>query len=119
MEELLIEFISSLGYPIFRQGSLTENEAYPPTFFTYWNNTEINHSAYDNDTIIMQYDYDLNVYSTNIDTCYELLDQATKLLKQHKFIVTQFGFDLYSDEVTHVGRGMNVSYLGDYERNDN
>lgn len=119
MEDLLIELVSSLGYPVFRQGSLTEDETYPSTFFTYWNNTEINHSAYDNDTAIMQYEYDLNVYSTSIDTCYELLDQATKLLKEHKFIVTQFGFDLYSDEITHVGRGINVSYLGDYdERND-
>ena len=114
MEDFLIELISSLGYPIFRQGSLTEDEPYPSTFFTYWNNTEINHSAYDNNTRIMQYEYDLNIYSTSIDTCYELLDQATQILKQNKFIITQFGYDLYSDEITHVGRGINVSYLGDY-----
>lgn len=114
MEELLIELVSSLGYPIFRQGSLTENEAYPPTFFTYWNNTSNNHSAYDNDTVIMQYDYDLNLYSNDTDKCFDVLKQATNILKQNNFIVTQFPFDLYSDEITHIGRGINVSYLGDY-----
>lgn len=119
MEDLLIELVSSLGYPMFRQGSLTEKDPYPDTFFTYWNNSETNHSAYDNNTVIAQYEYDLNVYSTSIDMCYELLDQATKLLKQNKFVITQFGYDLYSDEVTHVGRGINISYIGNYdERND-
>lgn len=114
MEDLLIELVSSLGYPIFRQGSLTENDPYPDTFFTYWNNSETNHSAYDNDTVIVQYNYDLNIYSTSIDTCYSVLKSAERLLKSNNFTTTEFGFDLYSDEITHVGRGINVSYLGDY-----
>lgn len=119
MEDKLINLISALGYPIFRQGSLTENDTYPDAFFTYWNNTEENHSSYDNNTALIQYDYDLNVYSTNIDACYDLLKQASVILKNNNFIITNFGYDLYSDEVTHMGRGMNVSYLGDCERNDN
>lgn len=118
MEDFLINLIKTLDYPIFRQGSLTEDDAYPDTFFTYWNNTEDNHSSYDNNTALIQYDYDLNVYSTDADKCYELLEQASTILKNNNFIISDFGHDLYSDEITHIGRGMNISYLGDYERDD-
>ena len=40
MEDNLIELLATFGYPVLRQGSLAENEQYPPTFFTFWNNGE-------------------------------------------------------------------------------
>ena len=111
MEDALIEILSTLKYPIIRQGSLAPDEAYPDTFFTFWNNDETEHSAYDNDTVNVDYDFDVNVYSTNPSTAYELLSQARKLLKENGWIIATRGYDVASDEITHIGRGMEILYL--------
>lgn len=117
MEDTLIQLLSTFGFPVFRQGSLTEDQAYPDTFFTFWNSTEYGQSYYDNDTASVVYSYDVNVYSTSPDTVYSLLEQARTLLKQNGWIIATLGYDLRSDEITHTGRGMNVMYLG-YENNE-
>lgn len=111
MEDILIELLSTLKYPVIRQGSLAPDETYPNTFFTFWNNDETEHSAYDNDTVNVDYDFDVNVYSTNPDTAYQLLSQARKLLKENGWIIATRGYDVASDEITHIGRGMEILYL--------
>ena len=111
MEDSLIEILSTLKYPIIRQGSLAPDEVYPDTFFTFWNNDETEHSAYDNDTVNVDYDFDVNVYSANPNTAYELLSQARKLLKENGWIIATRGYDVASDEITHVGRGMEILFL--------
>lgn len=111
MEDILIELLSTLKYPVIRQGSLAPDETYPDTFFTFWNNDETEHSAYDNDTMNVDYDFDVNVYSTNPDTAYQLLSQARKLLKENGWIIATRGYDVASDEITHIGRGMEILYL--------
>lgn len=111
MEDILIELLSTLKYPVIRQGSLAPDETYPDTFFTFWNNDETEHSAYDNDTVNVDYDFDVNVYSTNPDTAYQLLSQARELLKENGWIIATRGYDVASDEITHIGRGMEVLYL--------
>ena len=111
MEDVLIEILSTLKYPVIRQGSLAPDETYPDTFFTFWNNDETEHSAYDNDTANVDYDFDVNVYSTNPDTAYQLLSQARKLLKENGWIIATRGYDVASDEITHIGRGIEILYL--------
>lgn len=111
MEDILIELLSTLKYPVIRQGSLAPDETYPDTFFTFWNNDETEHSAYDNDTVNVDYDFDVNVYSTNPDTAYQLLSQARKLLKENGWIIATRGYDVASDEITHIGRGMEILFL--------
>lgn len=114
MEDQLIQLLESFGYPVIRQGSLPADQAYPDTFFTFWNSTEDGQSFYDNDTASVVYNFDVNVYSTNPDTVYSLLTAARKLLKGAGWIISTRGFDVASDEITHVGRGMYVQYL-EYE----
>lgn len=111
MEDILIELLSTLKYPVIRQGSLAPDETYPDTFFTFWNNDETEHSAYDNDTVNVDYDFDVNVYSTNPNTAYQLLSQARKLLKENGWIIATRGYDVASDEITHIGRGMEILFL--------
>ena len=111
MEDSLIELLETFDIPVIRQGSLAEDEAYPDTFFTFWNNDEIEHSAYDNETVLANYDYDVNCYSTDPDTAYSTLREARALLKRNGWIIASMGYDVASDEITHIGRGMNVVYL--------
>ncbi len=111
MEDNLIQLLESFGYPVIRQGSLPAGQAYPDTFFTFWNSTEEGQSFYDNDTASIVFDFDVNVYSTSPDTAYSLLNEARTLLKGNNWIIATRGYDVASDEITHVGRGMIVQYL--------
>lgn len=111
IEDTLINLLGTFNVPVIRQGSLAPDQAYPDTFFTFWNNDESEHSAYDNETANVDYDFDVNVYSTDPATAYSLLGQARELLKQNGWIIATRGYDVSSDEITHVGRGMEVLYL--------
>lgn len=111
MVSKLIGLLESFGYPVFRQGSLTEDEPYPETFFTFWNNIESENQAFDNITTEVLYDYDVNVYSTDPDRVYSLLKEARTLLRKNGFRTPDRGHDIGSDEPTHTGRGMNVTIL--------
>lgn len=111
MEETLITLLESLDYPVIRQGSLTEGEEYPDTMITFWENEDIDESHYDNRPTSVIWDYDVNVYSTDPELTYSLLDSARKLLRDNGFIIARRGYDLASDTVAQTGRGMNVVYI--------
>lgn len=111
MEDKLIELLESLGYPVLRQGSLLPDEPYPDDFFTFWNDSADGAGFYDNDESSITWVYSVNFYSTNPQNTYDKLKEAKALLKLNKFIVTGGGYDVGSDEDTHTGRGMTVSYM--------
>lgn len=111
MEDLLIKTLESFGYPILRQGSLSESDAYPEHFFTFWNNTADGDGFYDNTETRTIWDFDLNFYSIDPALTYSKLLEAKIKLKEAGFIVTGKGYDVPSDEPTHTGRGINVLYL--------
>lgn len=113
MEDILIELLSTFDYPVIRQGSLAPSEKYPDTFFTFWNNDTSEHSAYDNETSSETTDFDVNVYSNNVNNTYNLLTSAINLLKNNGWTIYDRGHDVYSDEITHTGRGIGVIYLKD------
>ena len=106
MKDLLIQLLKTFGYPVRLQGSLGENEAYPDSFFTFWNNDSYDGSHYDNDAIDYIWSFDINFYSNNPALVNSVLLQAKTLLKQNGFIITGKGYDVASDEPTHTGRGM-------------
>lgn len=111
MEDRLIELLESFEYPVKRQGSLLPDEKYPDTFFTFWNNEETEHSAYDNQTSSVFWSFDVNVYSTDPNKVYLLLGKARTLLKENGFQSPSRGHDVASDEDTHTGRGMTVTKI--------
>nr|DAZ37129.1 MAG TPA: hypothetical protein [Caudoviricetes sp.] len=111
MEDKLIEILESFGYEVMRQGSLADDKPYPENFFTFWNNSSSDESHYDNKTVSTVYDYDVNFYSTSPDFAYSKLRDAVSQLKKEGFIVSGDGYDVASDENTHIGRGINVLYL--------
>lgn len=111
MTEKLIDLLATFKYPVIRQGSLAPEQAYPDTFFTFWNNDESGHSFYDNETANVEYSFDVNVYSTSPNTAYTLLDTARDLLKANGWIIVERAYDARSDEITHVGRGCVVEFL--------
>jgi hypothetical protein len=111
MENLLIQTLEPLGFPIFRQGSLGDDESYPGSFFTFWNNDTDGKTYYDDQAHNYVWDFDLNFYSTDPDLVNTKLLEAKELLKKQGFIVNGKGHDVMSDEPTHTGRGMNVQII--------
>lgn len=111
MEDLLIETIESLGFPVRLQGSLLPNEPYPEHFFTFWNDGSDSDKFYDNKETAIVYNYSVNFYSVNPEWAYSKLREAVEKLKQTGFIVSGDGHSVPSDEPTHDGRGIEVIYV--------
>lgn len=111
IEDKLIELIETFKYPVMRQGSMGSDEIYPPVFFTFWCRGEDEVSAYDNQTAIVLYEFDVNVYADDPQIVYDLIRRVRVLLKQNGFIILSRAYDVASDEDTHIGRGLNVGYL--------
>lgn len=111
MEDNLIQLLESFGFPVLRQGSLTEGKKYPSDFFTFWNIDSPIHANYNNADYGTAYAYYVNFYSDDPDNTYNVLANARALLKAGGWAVPSKGYDVASDEPTHTGRGMEVYYL--------
>jgi hypothetical protein len=111
MEDALIAILEGYGYPVYRQGSMNNDEKYPVTSFTYWNNESPNHSHYDNDEYGTAWDFNIYIYSNNPVLTYSLLLDARNALKAAGWITPSKGFDAASDQPTHTGRGLEIFYL--------
>lgn len=111
MEDILVSLLSSFGFPVIRQGSLAPDEAYPDTFFTFWNSSEDGELFYDNECYTAVFDFAVNVYSNAPATAYETIAAARKLLRKNNWIIVTRAYDVASDEITHIGRGMRVQYM--------
>ena len=115
MKDLLIELLESFEYPVFLQGSLNKDDAYPDSFFTFWSDESVDGSHYDNDAINWVWSFSVYFYSTDPALVNSMIDeQVRKLLKQNGFIVSGKGYDVASDEPTHTGRGIDALII---ERN--
>lgn len=108
MKELLIKTLETFNYPVILQGTLSKDEPYPESFFTFWNNDSYDENHYDNKPIGYVWDFDVNFYSTDPALVNSILIEAKTKLKQQGFIVPGKGYDVASDEPTHTGRGINV-----------
>ena len=110
--------LSSLGYPVIRQGSLSPNAAYPDTFLTFWNDDEDGNSFYDNECCSVVHEFSVYVYSNNPSLTYSVLRDARAVLREYGWIIASRGYDAQSDEPTHTGRGFDVQFLEVLELND-
>lgn len=111
MEDQLLEILTSFKYPVYRQGSMSDDEAYPPTLITFWNNDSPDHAHYDNSEYGSAWDYTVFVYSSDPTLVYSVLMDIRTALKNAGWIVPSKGFDVASDEPTHTGRAIEVFYL--------
>ncbi|MEE6208271.1 MAG: hypothetical protein VZR95_09490 [Alphaproteobacteria bacterium] len=113
MREQFIALLQTFGLPIFLQGSLNKDSAYPSSFFTYWNDTTEDNAHYDNDTIAFNWQFTIYYYTQNENAAQMdgVFLQIRNLFKQNGWIMTGVGYDVPSDEPTHVGRAIDVYYI--------
>lgn len=110
-EDLLIEILENFNLPIMRQGSMGEDEEYPASFFTFWNNETDETEHYNNKSNAERVKFDVNFYSNDPVKTYEKLREAKRELKTAGFAVIDSGHDVVSDIETHTGRGIEVEIL--------
>lgn len=111
MVDELIEILEEIGYPVYRQGSLSDTQEYPDHFFTFWNTGSPDHASYDNKKYGTSWDFSIYFYSVDPDKTYDVLATAQMSLKRNGWIVTSMGYDVESDVETHTGRGVDVQFL--------
>lgn len=108
MKEKLISLLETFGFPVFLQGSMSEEAPYPKSFFTFWNNDSYDNNHYDDEPISYTWSFDVNFYSIDPELVNLMLLEAKQILKENGFIISGQGYDLGSDEPTHTGRGFNA-----------
>ena len=111
MEDALIALLEALKYPVYRQGSMSDKEAYPPTFITFWNTGSPDHAHYNNDNYGTVWSYNVYVYSTDPSVIYTVIAAIRSSLKAAGWSVPSQGQDVASDYETHTGRSIECSYL--------
>lgn len=117
MEDALLEILEATGYPVYRQGSMSEDDTYPETFVTFWNNESADHSHYDNTEYGIFWNFDVNVYSSDPELTYSVLSDIRTALKGAGWIVSGKGYDVASDEATHTGRGL-TALIVEFEKEE-
>lgn len=110
MEDLLIEVLGRICPDVIRQGSMPKDATYPEIFFTFWNDESDGDGFFDNTETAIVWSYTVCVYGRNPNDVYNKLMEAKELLKTEGFIVTGGGYDVMSDEVSHIGRGIDVYF---------
>ncbi len=112
VKKLLLNTLTDrYDFPIYLQGSMSNDAAYPDSFFTYWNNTTSDSAFYNNTETETIWDLDLNFYSNNPVLVNTMLLEVKSLLKSVGFIIDGSGYDVISDEATHTGRGINLIFI--------
>lgn len=111
MEDALIEILESFEKPVYRQGSLSNDDTYPETMITFWNDDSPDHAHYDNNVYGTSWQYTVYVYSTDPAVTYSLITSIRAALKAAGWVVPGSGYDVQSDEQTHTGRGITCNFL--------
>lgn len=111
MKQKLITELEKLGYPVFLQGSLNADAAYPDSFITFWTDDAPDNSHYDNETASYAWDFSVIFYSNDPALLNSKPDEIRKALKAAGFVPQGKGRDIPSDEPTHTGWAMDFFYI--------
>ncbi len=114
----IVELLETLGFPVYRQGSLNPEKEFPSAFFTYWNFETPESGFYDNEPTSALWGYWVYCYSDDADTTYSLLEKARKLLKENDFILDGKGEDAPSGAETHTGRMFTAYFIEKYRKEE-
>lgn len=110
MIKKLIETLEQLDHPVYKQGSLNENEVFPDSFFTFWNFQSDESVSFDDKPYYCNWGYWVYFYSCDPVLVENELLKAKDLLIKNGFEIYGKGEDIKSDLVSHTGRFMTVYY---------
>lgn len=118
MTDSICVILESFGYPLFLHGTLNDADAFPDSFFTYFNSSTPEHMFYDNDAHSAVWVYQVYFYSTDRQTAETVIEQARAALKQAGFVPNGKSIDANSGQKTHTGRMFTVRGIEHYEQEE-
>lgn len=113
VRDILIDALEeTFEVPVYLQGSLSDEDAIPEEYFTYFVTSTPHDRHYSNVAVRAVWGIDLNFYSTDPARTFTVLQLAEPVLKQADFIVTSSGYDVpVDDPEIHTGQGMALYYI--------
>lgn len=111
MKEILLKILSSFGYPVFLQGTLNADEAYPESFITFFVSYSEDNAHYDDEVHSIDWHISVIFYSSSPKLVNTKPFEILKALKNAGFIPQGKGNDLISDEPTHTGWAIDYRYI--------
>lgn len=114
MKNKLIALLETFNFPVFLQGSLNEDDEYPPSFFTFWNFETPEDHHYDNKPVRAVWGFWVYFYSDDPAIVDTKLAEAGALLRENGWIIDGKGEDVASDEPTHTGCMLTCRYIENY-----
>lgn len=110
----LEEVFETIGLPYSRQGSYTEDEELPKSFFTFWNADTNGLLHYDNEDHSTKWFWYVYFYTKDPKIVYSKLEEFIKLAKEKGFnIIDGKGKDIPSDVPDYLGRYVKLTYVED------
>lgn len=109
MKNKLIAVLEKYGVPVFLQGTLNPEEAYPETFITFWTDSTSDGAHFDNVTTSYDWAISIILYSSNPEIVNTLPATMRADLKAAGFIPQGKGFDVPSGNPTHTGWALDVN----------
>lgn len=111
INQLIIDALASLNYPVILQGSMAPEAEYPDTFISFQTMTSETQESFDNEEALTAWDININIYSRDPAKVRDLATQSRTLLKAAGFIPQGKGFDLVSNEPGFIGWANDYYYL--------
>ena len=111
MKTLLISTLEALGYPVYLQGSIDPNEAYPADFITFFTLDTPNGTSYDNAPGSWRWQFQVAFYSVSPERVASVPASIRATLAAAGFLPDGKGRDLPSDEPTHTGWTQDYIYI--------
>ena len=111
MKTLLIDTLEKLGYPVYLQGTMPEDEEYPASFITFFTLAGDDAAHFDNEPAGTAWSYQVIFYSSDPLLVASVPREIHSRLKAVGFIPQGRGRDIPSDEPTHTGCAMAFYYL--------
>ena len=106
MKQKLIKTLSAFDYPVYLQGTLNPEEAYPHTFITFFVDSTNDNGHFENKTNAIDWAFSVILYSNDPEIVNTKPNEICAALKAAGFIPQGKGNDIMSDEPTHTGWAM-------------
>lgn len=110
MKQLLIDTLNTFGCPVYLQGTLNPEEAYPESFITFWTDYTSDNAHYDDDVHSVDWNFSVIFYSSNPTLVNTKPKEIIKAMRSAGFIPQGKGQDIPSDEPNHTGWAMEFIY---------
>lgn len=111
MKEKLIKLLNTFGLPVYLQGTMSEDEDYPSSFFTFYNFEKKEGGFYSGRPTTINWGFWVFIYADDPEVVETKLDEAAALLRKNGWVIENKGEDVASDEPSHTGRMMTCRFL--------